>query len=130
MKKTEVTVHGKKKKPQMHADKRRYLNSGFASAFIGVHLRLSFFLGVVARELLARERLQTELPALLSRLFTGNFPKKKCESRTMGWPANNFFWPNAISHRSLGQAPRRPRSISIAPCSAEGHSHPNGLREG
>ena len=52
-----VAVHEKKKKPQMHADKRRYLNSGFASAFIGAHLQLLFFLGVVARELLARERL-------------------------------------------------------------------------
>ncbi len=41
----------------MHADKCRYLNSGIASAFIGIHLRLLFFLGVVARELLARERL-------------------------------------------------------------------------
>jgi hypothetical protein len=52
-----VTFHGKNKKPQMHPDKRRYLNSGFASAFIGVHLRLLVLLGVVARELLARERL-------------------------------------------------------------------------
>jgi len=51
------TPTGHKKKPLMNADKRGYLNSGFASASICVHRRLLVFLGVVARGLLARERL-------------------------------------------------------------------------
>jgi len=51
-----LTVKGnrsRKKKPLMNADKRRYLNLGFASAFIGVHLRLLAFPVIVARGSLA-----------------------------------------------------------------------------
>jgi len=43
-----VTVHKKTKEPPMDADKRRYLNSDFASAFISVPRRFLYYHDAIA----------------------------------------------------------------------------------